>query len=52
LLEEKAFALAQSQSGLAGVIEYPRHVYGEDRKTDGSSQQKENAFPMRNCLSP
>jgi hypothetical protein len=38
LLEKKAFALAQSQSGLAGLIEYPRHLYGEDRKMDGSRQ--------------
>src|SRR5687768_9671971 len=52
LLQEKAFALAQGQGGLAGVVEYPRHVYGEDRKTGGRRQQKETALRMRKCLTP
>ena len=28
LLKEKSFALAERQGGLAGVFEYPRHLYG------------------------
>src|SRR5690348_16796569 len=49
LLEEKAFALAQRQSGLAGLVKYPRHVYGEDAEIAGTVNKKENARKMRNC---
>jgi hypothetical protein len=52
LLEEKALALAQSQRGLAGVVEYPRHVYGEDKKTPSAVNKKENAAKMRKCSTP
>jgi len=50
LLEEKALALAQSQSGLASVVEYPRHIYSKDREITCRVNEKETAPEMRKCL--
>jgi hypothetical protein len=48
--EEKAFALAQGQSGLAFGGMNPCHIYGKDSKTGGDVKEKENAVQMRICL--
>jgi hypothetical protein len=50
LREQKAFAFAQSQGGLAGVV-YLSHMYGEDNKSVDAVNKKENAQGMRKCLS-
>jgi hypothetical protein len=52
LPKEKAFALAQSQSGFTGVIEYPRHVYGQDKKIAAPVNKKENAPKIRKRSTP
>jgi hypothetical protein len=50
LREKKAFALAQSQSGLAFGRVNPRHIYGKDSKRARNVNEKENAVQMRICL--
>jgi hypothetical protein len=52
LLQEKASALAESQGGLARVIENPRHVYGEDKESAARVNEKESAPETRQCSTP
>jgi hypothetical protein len=49
LREQKAFAFAQSQGGLAEVM-YLGHIHGEDNKNAAAVNEKEYAQEMRKCL--
>src|SRR5258706_7166218 len=51
LREQEAFALAQSQRGLGGVMN-PSHIYGQDSKTPAEVNKKEHGSDCESAQDP